>query len=225
MPTELEPDPPAALRARVLELVAERPAPSRSAVRRRTWGWAAVGIVAPLLAFAVVGGVEAGARPWALLAATVAGTGGLSALALAVAFGRAGRALGPPRSYLLAGALVPPLLMLLWKLGCSASFDGMLEAWPTRPGLRCFGVSLAFGFVPLVTFLLARRASDPVHPRGLGAALGAAGGLWAATLVDLWCPVGYPVHVLLGHVAPALLLSGLGAIAGARFLSLGERVD
>jgi hypothetical protein len=81
-------------------------------------------------------------------------------------------------------------------------------------------MSLLFGVVPLVTFLIARRGSDPVHPRSLGAALGAASGLWAATLVDLWCPVAYPSHVVLGHVLPALLLAGAGAALGARLLSL-----
>ena len=86
--------------------------------------------------------------------------------------------------------------------------------------MRCFGVSLLFGIVPLITFLLARRGSDPVHPRSLGAALGAAGGLWAATLVDLWCPVAFPVHVVLGHVLPALLLAAVGAVLGARLLAL-----
>lgn len=223
MPTEPAPEPPEALRARVLELVGRQPSPSRRELHRRTFAWSALGVVAPLVLFASLGGAEAGPRPWALLLATVAGTSGLSLVALSVALGRAGRTLGPTRASLVAVALVPPLLFLLWKLGCSALFEGMLAAWPSRPGLRCFGVSLLFGVVPLVTFLIARRGSDPVHPRSLGAALGAAGGLWAATLVDLWCPVAYPIHVVLGHVLPALLLAGAGAALGARLLSLPRR--
>jgi hypothetical protein len=58
-----------------------------------------------------------------------------------------------------------------------------------------------------------------VHPRAFGAALGAAGGFWAATLVDLWCPVGYPLHVVLGHALPTLVLAALGAAAGSRVLA------
>lgn len=220
MPTELRPEPPRELRARVLELVAQRPASSRRTVRRHTFAWAAVGVAVPVVLFALLGGMHAGPRPGALLVATVVGTGGLSLVSLSVAFGRSGRTLGPARSWLLAGAFVPPLLLVLWKVGVSAAFSGMLEAWPARPGLRCFGVSLLFGIVPLITFLLARRGSDPVHPRSLGAALGAAGGLWAATLVDLWCPVAFPVHVVLGHVLPALLLAAVGAVLGARVLAL-----
>jgi hypothetical protein len=220
MPTDSKPELPEALRARVLALVGEKPSPSRRELQKRMFAWSALGVVAPLVLFAFLGGAEAGPRPWALLVATVAGTGGLSLVALSVALGRGGRTLGPARAWLLTVALLPPLLLLAWKLGCSAVFDGMLEAWPSRPGLRCFGVSLLFGIVPLVTFLIARRGSDPVHPRSLGAALGAAGGLWAATLVDLWCPVAFPLHVVLGHVLPALLLAGVGAFAGARLLAL-----
>jgi hypothetical protein len=213
--------PPAALRARVLGLVAQWPAPSRREVQRRAFAWSAVGVVVPLVSFALLGGAEAGTRPWSLLLATVVGTGGLSLVALGVAFGRAGRTLGPARVWLIGAALFLPLLMLVWKLGCSAGFDGMLEAWPTRPGWRCFGASLLFGAAPLVAFLVAKRGSDPVHPRSLGAALGASGGLWSATLVDLWCPVAFPVHVIVGHVLPSLLLAALGASVGSRLLALG----
>jgi hypothetical protein len=223
--TDDEPTPPAALRARVLGLVAEQPALSRREVQRHTLAWSVLGVLAPLLLFALLGGAESGPRPWTLLAATVTGTAGLSVVALSVAFGRGGRTLGPAREWLVGVALVPALLMLLWKLSCSASVGGMLDAWPARPGLRCFGVSLLFGVVPLATFSIARRASDPVHPRSLGAALGASGGLWAATLVDLWCPVGSPLHVLLGHVLPPLLLAALGALAGSRLLSLSVPSD
>jgi hypothetical protein len=194
-------------------------------VQRLTLAWSTVGVLVPLVLFALLGGAESGPRPWTLLVATVTGSGGLSLVALSVAFGRGGRTLGPPRAWLAGVALLPPLLMLLWKLGCSASFHGMLVAWPERPGLRCFGVSLLFGAVPLATFLLARRGSDPVHPLSLGAALGASGGLWAATLVDLWCPVAFPLHVVLGHVLPALMLAAVGALAGSRLLSLSVPAD
>jgi hypothetical protein len=47
----------------------------------------------------------------------------------------------------------------------------------------------------------------------LGAAIGAAAGAWSWTLTDLWCPVAYVPHLLLGHVLPVALL----AIAGLTF--------
>ena len=214
-PSQLPPE----LRAKVLELVSQVPSPSRREAQRRSLAWLALGLLLPLVLFALLGGAERGPRPLSLLLVTAVGTAVLALLSLWGALGRGGRTLGRARSRLFAVVLLPPLLLLLCKLASSAEFPNMTEAWALRPGLRCFGVSLLFGTAPLVALLFARRGSDPVHPRTLGAALGAAGGLWAATLVDLWCPVAFPPHVALGHVLPALLLAALGALAGARVLS------
>jgi len=68
-----------------------------------------------------------------------------------------------------------------------------------------------------------RRGSDPLHPVLTAAAFGAAVGAGAWVLVDLWCPVGYVPHVLLGHVLPLLLLIGLSALLGSRVVAMGKR--
>jgi hypothetical protein len=219
MRSERSQDVPAELRAKVLSLASQQASPSRAQVRRHALTWLVVGLGLPLVFFAFLGGAEQGPRPWSLLLLTVLSTGCLALLSLWGALGRGGRTLGRPRSRLLVVTLLLPVLLLVCKLGCSAAYPHMLQAWQTRPGARCFGVSLLFGIVPLVAFMAARRGTDPVHPRTLGAALGAAGGLWAATLVDLWCPVAFPLHVLIGHVLPALLLAALGSVIGARLLA------
>jgi hypothetical protein len=54
----------------------------------------------------------------------------------------------------------------------------------------------------------------------MGAAIGAAMGACAAVLVDLFCPVAYLPHLLLGHVLPTLLLVALGASVGGRWLRM-----
>jgi hypothetical protein len=219
MPTEPRGALPPSLRAKVLELAARNPSPTRDALRKRTAFWLALGLSLPVALLVLVGGVERGQRPPLLLAATTTGTLGLSLVALGVALGYGGRGLGRPRLQLLSSALLLPLVLILWKLGCSSAFLGMTQVWPTRPGLRCFGLSLLFGLAPLIAFLAARRKSDPVHPVTLGAALGAAGGLWGASFVDLWCPAGHPLHVILGHALPSLLLATVGGWAGARVLA------
>jgi hypothetical protein len=219
MPTETTEPLPDKLRARVLELAAQTPSPTRRTVKRRTLLWFGAGMALPLALFVLIGGAEQGPRPSILFALTSSGTLSLSLVALGAALGRGGRALGPSRARFYGIVLLLPVLLTLLKVGSSSVFPGMTAAWLSRPGLRCFGVSLLLGLVPLVAFLVARRHSDPVHPRAFGAALGAAGGFWAATLVDLWCPVGYPLHVVLGHALPTLVLAALGAWAGSRVLA------
>jgi hypothetical protein len=39
-------------------------------------------------------------------------------------------------------------------------------------------------------------------------------------LMDLWCPVAHPQHLLLGHLLPIAALAALGAWAGHRWLGL-----
>ena len=64
------------------------------------------------------------------------------------------------------------------------------------------------------TPLFTLRGVHSAHPRVAGAAMGSAAGAVAWLLVDLWCPVGHPAHVLLGHVLPMLILTAVGAFAG-----------
>jgi hypothetical protein len=54
----------------------------------------------------------------------------------------------------------------------------------------------------------------------LGGALGAAVGACATVLVDLWCPVAYVPHLVLGHLLPMALLGLIGMWLGDRFLTM-----
>ena len=75
------------------------------------------------------------------------------------------------------------------------------------------------GVVPLVAVLTVRRGTDPTHPRILGFAMGMSLGLCTNELVDLWCPVAYIPHLLLGHLLPAVLLGIVGALLGGFVLA------
>ena len=72
----------------------------------------------------------------------------------------------------------------------------------------------------VVAALAARRRSDALAPAATGAAFGAATGLGATVFVDLWCPVAYVPHLLLGHLLPVAVLSAAGAVGGALLLSM-----
>jgi hypothetical protein len=84
-------------------------------------------------------------------------------------------------------------------------------------------MSAATGGLLLGAALLAWRHVDPMTPRATGAAFGAGAGLGSALLVDLWCPVSYVPHLLLGHVLPIAVLAAVGASVGGRILSALRR--
>jgi hypothetical protein len=214
--------PPADLRARVLAAARATPAPPRAAVRTRAVALAAGAAVALASIFFYFGGVRPTGRPVALMVLTALGAAALGGAAAWVVLGRGGSMLGRPQRWLLATGLFTPVALFAWKLGTSALFAGMTNAWPERPGLKCLGLSLATGVWPLVAGLVARRGAggDPLRPALTGAALGLVAGALAWVAVDLWCPVAYVPHLALGHLLPLALLTGLGALAGARALAV-----
>jgi hypothetical protein len=211
------------LRTRTLALVAGTPSPSR-----RRWQWRslllhALAGASALAVFAVAGGVRPHARPPSLMVATAAGSAVIAVAGLLLALRRGGSMLGRSRGVLVAAIVLLPLALVAWRLGVSARYPGMTAAWPGRPGLRCLRLTLAAGLLPLMLALAARRGTDPVHPGTAGAAIGAAWGLAGASLVDLWCPVAHPTHLLIGHLLPVALLAVAGAVAGARLLDVRPR--
>lgn len=159
-------------------------------------------------------------RPIWLMASTFAGTLAVTLLAWRVILVRSRDALGPPRTQLLAGLLLAPLSLFVWRVGWSAFWEGGLVWVDTRPGLRCFGLSLLLASPVLLALMFGRRGSDPVHPGWTGAMIGMTSGATAALFADLWCPVGNPVHVLAGHILPMVLFALVGAVAGRRILDL-----
>jgi len=127
--------------------------------------------------------------------------------------------LGRSSLALCAMAFVTPLALLFWKVVWSAQFRGGLDAWPGRIGLKCLWLTLLMGMLPLAALLFARRGTDPTHPRIAGLSAGASIGLCVSIFVDMWCPVAYVPHFLLGHILPIVLLSVLGVVIGKILLA------
>jgi hypothetical protein len=223
----------AELRARVLAAAAAEPSPTCAAVRRRKlfMGFvAAASGIGTFVIFAAVmsdgqllrfGGEVAPQqrldRPLGLVVATASGALGVAATALWLALRRGRSMLGRSRRRLLCGAILIPISLLAWKVGCSIAFGAAMVAWPERPGERCLALSLLIAAGPLLSFLAIRR-SAPVQPALNGAVTGVAAGACAWVAADLWCPVAFVPHLLLGHMLPIGMLAAGGALLGRAFL-------
>jgi hypothetical protein len=212
----------AKLRAQVIALSAREPSPTRAQLTRQQRVVSSIVLLVPLLVFIAWGGVRAGPRPDRLVLLTALGSAVLAACSSFVGIGRGRSMLGRPPSWLSMQVLLAPLLLFGWRVLITACYPQMMVEWSDRPGLRCFTLSLALALAPLLGLLWLRRRSDPLHPRLTGAAYGAAVGSGAWVLVDLWCPVGYVPHLLLGHVLPLLLLIALSALLGSRLIAIGR---
>jgi hypothetical protein len=180
------------------------------------WWLGALAVTAGI--FLVAGGVRPYDRPVALTIATATGAAVLAAAAVWLAFGRGRSMLGRPIGMILVVTAAVPLALMAWKVGASAAFEGMSAAWPQKRGFRCLGWSLAYGAAPLVALLWMRRGSAPTGRWLRGAALGVAAGACAWVPTDLWCPVAYVPHLLLGHLLPIVILAVVGAVAGGLIL-------
>jgi hypothetical protein len=210
------------LKQRVLASVADLPAPTRTEVlRARAWLFGC-GVAGAIAIFFLEGGVRLTSRPPSLVALTSLGTAVIVGVGSWFLFTRGRSALGRPGSRLLMAALASSVLFVAWRYRVSALY-GLTEVWPERPGFRCLGLSIVTGALPLLGALLSWRRSVAVSPVATGAAFGAGAGLGSALLVDLWCPVSYLPHLLLGHLLPIGVLALLGGVLGSRILRLWWR--
>ena len=208
------------LRARTLAAVRRHPSRTHRAFRARMILWMASSVTISLAIFLLAGGLRASQRPESLLMGTMAGTLTVAVLAVLVGIHRGRSMLPRPRWQLAVLVVLVPAALFAWKVAWSARYPGMMVDWPERPGLRCLLLTLAMGLGPLVSLILLYRNSEPVRPGLVGSAMGIAVGAVAWGFLELWCPVAFPRHLLIGHVAPALLLAAIGAILGRATMAL-----
>jgi hypothetical protein len=205
------------LKQRVLEAARKEASPTRAVVRQREVVHLLAALGVALAVFVSSRGVRVGDRPLALLAGTALGAAVLAAIIGTLALGRGRSMLGRSQQLLWSVAILSPAALLAWKIGWTARYDVL---GPMRLGFRCLGLSLAMGTAPLAVLLATRRRSDPLHPTATGAAVGATVAAIAWVLVDLWCPVGYVRHLMIGHVLPCVLFIAAGALLGRRYVAL-----
>ena len=210
---------PGDLKSRILREVSERPATTRRAEVRRTVVLVAGSIAVAIAIFFIRGGVRITGRQTSLIVGTSLGTAIIAGVGSWLLLGRRRSMLGRSSLALCVVAFVTPLALLFWKVVWSAQYPGGLDRWPGRLGLKCLWLTLLMGIFPLLALLFARRGTDPTHPRIAGFSAGASVGLCVALFVDMWCPVAYVPHFLLGHILPIALLAVAGLWLGRVLLA------
>jgi hypothetical protein len=216
----------AELKERVLASIRRVPSPVRSQARREALRVLAVSLGVALVLFFAADGVHhaLGRHAWFVAVSSLTWAA-VACVALSTSW-RAGIAMGPSAVTSLATVIVgAPSTLLLLSLAFAGLDPDLLQVHPERPWLHCFAMSIAGAACPLVGLSRERRSSEPTHPITSGAALAVACGACAGVMVDLWCPVAAPRHVLLGHIFPMGLLALVGALVGARVIAMRPRLS
>jgi len=212
--------PPPELKEQILAAAARLPSPNRRALARQAAALTVASWLVATTIFFLAGGMRVTGRPASLVIGTALGTALVAGVVIWTALRRGHSTLGRAQQALLPIVIGAPLAIVAWKLFWSAQYAGGLDQWHTRPGFRCLGLSLSIGICPVIAFVIARRKSDPLRPGLTGFAAGIAIGCATALLTDLWCPVAYLPHLLLGHLLPIALLGALGAWLGRLVIAM-----
>ena len=128
--------------------------------------------------------------------------------------------LGRPAMVRVLVAVLTPVALLATSLAVALTWPQTSPAATMQAHAICVVFTLLFALGPLVAFAIVRRRSDPVAPRLTGAAIGAASGAWGALGIEMHCGHASAVHVLVGHVAPVVLLTLVGVLVGDRVIAL-----
>jgi hypothetical protein len=214
------------LKARILDAAHATPSPARDA--SRVFAWLVLPssvIVAAALFFAFDGVSHGQGRPLWFYVASSIGWAAVASLSMWAALARGASAVGRPRPWLLAVAIGTPAVLFAMMFALAVAYPEVTALHPERLGLKCLGLTVAAAAFPLLALALMRRGSDPVHPLATGAALGAACGASAGVMVEMWCPVAAPRHIVVGHVAPMLVMAIIGAMLGARIIAIRPRAQ
>lgn len=212
---------PVDLRERVLAAARSERVPTRTQGRRRDALVLAFGFALSLGLSVAVGGPGSRLPPgytalltgaWLLVGAMATWKG--------VARGRS--MLGRPAIVRARVAVLTPVALLATATGAALVWPETLLRTPATVAgdLVCVTLTILFALGPLVAFAIVRRRSDPVAPELTGAAIGAASGAWGALAIELHCGHASAAHVLIGHVAPVVLLTLAGGLVGRWVIAL-----
>jgi len=210
-------------RERLLAELAQEDPPTRKEQRVRNALLLLSAIVVPLAIWWNAGGVRIQSRPLWYVIGTTLGWVVVAGWAIWGSLSPGPSMLGRGRRWMQWTVVLAPSALFLWMLAWDFTDPNRLVPWPGRWGQKCLNQTMLLGAWPLVALVWMRRGSEPLHPGVRGAAIGAAVGCGAGVLVDLWCPITDPSHMLLGHILPLMILSAAGVVLGRWLLGMHRR--
>ena len=117
-------------------------------------------------------------------------------------------------------ALLPVGLFVLASLVVAAIFQIRSEAHFVANGVACLKAGVAVAIPAAILFWAILRRGAVLTPRVAGAAVGMLAGLVGTSVLEMHCPNLNMWHIMMWHLAPALL----GAVAGLTLGWMGERL-
>jgi hypothetical protein len=174
-----------------------------------------VGVALLILARRGLSGVTAaalwGAMGWAIVQTAI------------LFLGLARRHAGSSTRVRLGLTLLVPLLffgyLTLIRTSSPPIGEFMAHSENTGHALHCGMFSFVIGALAACGILFLWRKTDPFTPRLSGSLAGLLGGLGAATPIGLVCPGTDCWHLWLAHGVSLILVVGMGAMLGRRWLS------
>lgn len=194
------------------------PAPVGATISR----WLLIGIAASALGFALLLGFRAGLDEGAVMLAVSVKV--IAALILAMTGCVAAVRLASPgiplRNILPALLIAPAFLAAFMALDLlTLGLSGLPGRIMGKSALRCLVVIPLLGALPLAAFLVALRNGAASRPVAAGASAGLAAAGIAAGMYAFNCGDDSPLFVFVWYGLAALLLAGIGALAGRRTLT------
>ncbi len=216
---------PPELRAAILAEVERTPSLDAGAVRRSHMVAIALGVGTAAIMLGTLG-LALGGRPITFVALSAVGWAAVATVATLVGGLRGRSMLGRARLTLVVVTVAVAPLIYGWVMSCTLGWPELREPAGTwHQHVACLLATALLSLGPLIAFTFVRRATDPVHPRATGAAMGAAAGAWGGVLIDMHCPLVHPFHVAIAHVLPVLVYAAIGALVGARLFGVHAKGD
>ncbi len=216
--------PPAELRARVLDAARRSPVPAAPSGRHAQRLVLARGFAIALaicIAAAIRGSEARTPRPLGCILSLELLWVSLAVAATWAGVNRGTSMLGRrPALRFAVAALTPAAMLAAWLPVAFAWPQTLHDTSGLRSHVICIVMTMTLAAGPLIAFIRLRRASDPVSPRVTGAAIGAAAGAWGDAAHVLICGYTAPAHILIGHILPIALLTGMGVFLGGRVVAL-----